>query len=374
MSTSSEPGHSRPAPVGGRALVLGGGGLLGAMYEIGCLAALERAGALPAFDLYVGTSGGSVVAALLAAGYRPSELLSMAESFSPANLSRLDLTAFLRATVRLSSQVAGQFLTGMFRRRPWLSETLALLQTAVPAGLLNLDPLVEFLQERIRVRGLEDTFEALPHPLYVPAIDLDTGERIVFGHPDYADAKVSTAVAASCAIPRFFRPVSVGDRDLIDGGIADALNLDVALERGVGEALVVNPLVAPLNDRDSRCLPSPNGNCGHVAEQGLVVVLGQAIKISHMTHSRMSFKLYQLTYPGVVVEVIQPDRLEVDLDNPMDFRGRARLLARGEMDGTRFATLRSNARRPQANGQHRRRVRGEGTYLPDKRDRRRSSG
>ncbi len=88
----------------------------------------------------------------------------------------------------------------------------------------------------------------------------------------------------------------------------------------------------------------------------------------------MSFKLYQLTYPGVVVEVIQPDRLEVNLDNPMDFRGRARLLARGEMDGTRFAALRSNARRPQANGQHRRRVRGEGTYLPDKRDRRRSSG
>ncbi len=137
--------------------MLGGGGLLGAMYEIGCLAALDRAGALPAFDLYVGTSGGSVVAALLAAGYRPSELLSMAESFSPANLSRLELTAFLRATVRLSSQVAGQFLTGMFRRRPWLSETLALLQTAVPAGLLNLDPLVEFLQERIRVRGLEDS-------------------------------------------------------------------------------------------------------------------------------------------------------------------------------------------------------------------------
>ena len=59
---------------------------------------------------------------------------------------------------------------------------------------------------------------------------------------------------------------------------------------------------------------------------------------------------------------------------PMDFRGRARLLAHGEMDGTRFAALRSNARRPQANGQHRRRVRGEGTYLPDKRDRRRSSG
>ena len=334
------------APSRRRALVLGGGGLLGAMYEIGCLAALEREmpRETPAFDLYVGTSGGSVVASLLAAGYSASELLEMVESFSPSNLFRVDLTALRRAAVRLPFQLARKVLRGLFRRPAPLFDTLAVLQEAVPAGLLNLQPLAGFLQELIRARGLEDTFEALPHRLYIPAIDLDTGERIVFGDPSPAGARVSTAVAASCAIPRFFQPVVSRDRNLIDGGIADALNLDVALNRGASEVLVVNPLVAPLNDRETRCLPSPGGGCGHVAEQGLVVTLGQAMKVSHMIHTDMSFRLHRLTHPEVPIVVIQPDRLDVDLDNAMDFRQRNRLLALGEKDGIRFASPYRQAR------------------------------
>ena len=72
-----------------RALVLGGGGLLGAMFQIGVLAALEQADPdRTEFDLVVGTSGGAVVAALLAAGMRPAELRRMAPSFAPADLSR----------------------------------------------------------------------------------------------------------------------------------------------------------------------------------------------------------------------------------------------------------------------------------------------
>jgi predicted acylesterase/phospholipase RssA len=64
-----------------RALVLGGGGLLGAMFQIGVLAALEEADPdRTEFDLVVGTSGGAVVAALLAAGMRPTELRRMAPS------------------------------------------------------------------------------------------------------------------------------------------------------------------------------------------------------------------------------------------------------------------------------------------------------
>ncbi len=149
---------------------------------------------------------------------------------------------------------------------------------------------------------------------------------------------MSAAVAASCAIPRFFQPVSSGGRDFVDGGIADALNLDIALSRGARQAVVVNPMVAPLNDRTSRCLPSLNGGCGHVAEQGLVATLAQAIKIGHMIHSATSFQLHRLTNPDVRIEVIQPDRLEVDLDSPMDFRARDRVLALGKSDGIRFAS------------------------------------
>ncbi len=81
--------ESRGRPRTKRALVLGGGGLLGAMFQIAALSALEEADPRQTeFDLAVGTSGGAVVAALLAAGLRPAELRRMAPSFAPADLSR----------------------------------------------------------------------------------------------------------------------------------------------------------------------------------------------------------------------------------------------------------------------------------------------
>ena len=62
-----------------RALVLGGGGLLGAMFQVGVLASLEKLDRRRGgFDLVVGTSAGAVVAALLAAGLTPAELRRMA--------------------------------------------------------------------------------------------------------------------------------------------------------------------------------------------------------------------------------------------------------------------------------------------------------
>ena len=131
---------------------------------------------------------------------------------------------------------------------------------------------------------------------------------------------------------------AAGDRQLIDGGIADTLNVYLAVSLGDEEILVVNPLVAPLNDRDVRCLPSPDSGCGHVADQGLVATLGQAIKIGHMIHTGMSIWVHELIHPEISVKLIQPDRLEVPLDNPMDFRQRDRLLALGELDGTYLVT------------------------------------
>ena len=228
--------------------MLGGGGLLGSMYEIGCLAALERHAPdrRLTFDLYVGTSGGSVVASLLAAGYSATQLMEMVDAFSPANLFRLNLSAFLRASVRLPLQMTRQLLTGLLLQGPSLFEALSGLQKTVPAGLLSLDPLAAFLASAIGARGLEGRFDALPRRLYVPAIDLDTGERIVFGDPEHVDISVSKAVAASCAIPRFFQPVRYHDRHLIDGGIADALNLDVAIDlRPRGSEFVVDRQASP---------------------------------------------------------------------------------------------------------------------------------
>ena len=293
-----------------RALVLGGGGLLGAMFQVGVLASLEKLDRRRAdFDLVVGTSGGAVVAALLAAGLTPAELLRMAPSFAPGDLHALTTEGL----------------------------------DAAPSGTRSLDPLIEFLAGTLQQRGCRDRFDALPRRLLVPAIDLDWGERVVFGAGSLRSASVSRAVAASCAIPRLFAPVKVGDRDLIDGGIADLLNLDLALGPEISEVLAIHAVVAPINDGRRRCLPSPSGECGGIAEQGSEAVMRQASKIGHMLVTNTLIDLRGRARRTVTIEVLQPDRFAIDLHGLMDFRRASRLLDEGRRTAERYLASRSQA-------------------------------
>ena len=321
-----------------RALVLGGGGIVGAMYQVGCLAALEEADpALVDFDLYVGTSGGSVVAALLAAGYCPAELLELAPSFAPRNLCRTDWKSMIAFASRVPFRIASAAWGRRGSGSPLWHRAIAAVQEAAPPGMFSLDPLARFLRDLILWRDGADRFDAPPHALRVPAIDLDWGERVVFGEGSESRAPVSDAVAASCAIPSVFRPVRIGDRDLVDGAVGDPLNLDVALRGRVREVVAVSAMVAPLNDRSTRCLPSVHAGCGRIAEQGLATALGQATKIGHMLRSEASTRLLAASHRGATIHVVQPNRLEISLDGPMDFGAAAGLLAVGARDGRRFA-------------------------------------
>lgn len=317
-------------PGTGRALVLGGGGLLGAMFQIGVLAELEKLQPERLrVDVIVGTSGGAVVAAFLAAGLPPSKLRELAPRFAPCNLTQVCWRSVLRWMSRAPLFALSRFRAAKRAGGASAAESLRALVEAAPSAILSLDPLEAFIARTLEERGVRDRFDALPGRLLVPAIDLDWGERVVFGGRGQTRATISRAVAASSAVPRVFRPVRIEDRDFVDGGLTDVLNMDLALRPGITEVLAIHAVVAPINDGRIRCLPSPGGGCGRISEQGYGAVSRQASKIGHMLVTHALAQMMGRLRPEVSIEMIQPDRLEMDLDDLMDFRSAARLLDEG---------------------------------------------
>jgi NTE family protein len=198
-----------------RALVLGAGGLAAIAWETGLLAGLARlAPDLPAADLVVGTSAGSTVAAQLG-GPRGLEELVAAQ--------RDPRTAELHP----GSDPAHR------RRRDEVWETLAAavdpLDGRRRAGRLALDTATVPEPVRRAVIAARLAGADWPvRPLRIPAIDAESGELVVFDR----DSGVSLvdAVAASCAVPAMWPPVTIGGRRYVDGGVRSGTNVDLAAD------------------------------------------------------------------------------------------------------------------------------------------------
>ena len=71
---------------------------------------------------------------------------------------------------------------------------------------------------------------------------MGSGKRVPFGRIDSPQADLAGAVAASCAIPGFFRPVEIGGRRYVDGGVCSVSNLDLLAGRGLDLVICLNPL------------------------------------------------------------------------------------------------------------------------------------
>jgi len=221
---------------GRTALVLCGGGVSAAAFEIGCLTALDRV--LGAgfsnrfFDVYVGVSAGSIIAALLANGVPPAKLFTaiVEDQGSLLNFQRSDI---YRADYRRSAAacwtavrrlVATVRKTGTGALGLSLGELGNLLQEYLPSGLFSVEPLRDYLRRLFATEGLCDDFRGLGPALDIPAMDLDRGARVVFGADGHDDVPVSEAITASCCIPTFFRPHRIGDRYYIDGCVGGPIS------------------------------------------------------------------------------------------------------------------------------------------------------
>src|SRR5215217_3774249 len=192
------------------ALVLGGGGFTGGVYEIGALRALDLLAVnktVNQFDVYVGTSAGSFVAALVANGVTPEEMMRVVNRQVPSSFRDVDLDQLLRPNV-------GELVTSLSRlpfRMVGLARTLASslgsqmsamdivvgLAEVLPSGLYSGSGIERYVRSVLTDPDRTDDFRLLDPELYLAATDLDTCERVVFGAAGWDDVPISSAVGAS---------------------------------------------------------------------------------------------------------------------------------------------------------------------------------
>lgn len=302
------------------ALVLGGGGFTGGVYEIGALRALDLLAVnytVNDFDMYVGTSAGSFVASMLAAGVTPEEMMrTLTEddgpiaSISQDTMLRPDLGDYVRSLLGLPGHVAG-----MIRKfLPHLTEISAIdigygLAEALPSGLYSNAGIGRYVREALATKGVIDSFDALRRDLYLTATDLDNGERIVLGDADgeWPDIPISTAVRASTALPLVYKPVEVNGRSLVDGGIYSTTNVDVAVERGATFIVVVNPMVPYVNDRNEELPTVSGGPVRRIADMGVSAIANQSFRLLLQRRLQLGIESWQERYPGVDIVLFEPE-------------------------------------------------------------------
>jgi NTE family protein len=238
-------------------LVLGAGGVAGGAFHAGVLAALEE---VTGWDprtasVVVGTSAGSITGATLRAGLPARDLVARATD-RPLSPEGERVVARVGPVIRPPSlqgsrerrqpaDVAATLARAAWRplaARPW-----SLLAALLPDGSVSTEMISD------GVAGIfPGTWPAAP--LLICAVRQADGRRVVFGRSGNTPP-MPQAVAASCAIPGFFRPVEVDGVAHIDGGVHSPTNADVLLDAGRLDLVIVS---SPMSRRGRRLRVAPD--------------------------------------------------------------------------------------------------------------------
>jgi len=323
-SGASKP-KARAKPSGRRqrrsrtALVLGGGGFTGGVYEIGALRAIDLLAVnrtVNQFDVYVGTSAGSFVSSLVANGVTPEEMMRVVNQQVPTPFRDVDRGSLMRPNYLEFAQSAALLplrLLGLARSLIGQVGQLSVIDLAVqlaeglPSGIYDGTAIEDYMESVLADPDRTNDFRLLNSELYLAATDLDTCERIVLGGEGWDDVAIARAVAASTALPMVYKPVEIKGRQLIDGGIRSTTNVDIAVENGAEFVIVVNPLVPYVNDFQ-KVIPTMFGSrVRRVADMGFPQIGYQTFKL--LAHQRLheAVRHWEEKYPGVDIILIEPD-------------------------------------------------------------------
>jgi len=234
-------------------LVLGAGGAVGHAFHAGVLAALTDETGWDARDaqIIVGTSAGSLVGAFVRAGLSGTDLAARATDEPMSDEGRELVDRAVAATQHLApipsrpprrhgvptmSALAARTSAAF---QPWSVRPGAVAAAALPAGRISTDVIAS---------GVRPLFDHWPdRTLWINAVDLHRGRRVTFGRDGAPAADVASAVAASCAIPGFFAPVSIDGVRYVDGGTHSPTNADLVAGLGLDLVVISSPMSVARN-------------------------------------------------------------------------------------------------------------------------------
>jgi len=347
------------------ALVLAGGAVTGGAYKLGGLKALDDFlvnRKTTDFDVYVGLSAGAFLAAPLAGGVTPPEMLRSLEgtsedftAISPLDFYQLNMAELARKPVDLVIDLL-TYVPGVVydvlahtpslirnlrapleraRQQPTLDNLAECLKPLgdvlgearefpfplayLPSGLFDNSTLERYLRSNIERRGMTNDFRVLHRArgveLYIVAMNLDTAERVVFGHDEDTSVTISEAVQASTALPGFYKPARLKGIDYVDGGVRRTANIDVAIEHGAELVICYNPFRPFSNRVLRRYHPERKGYLIHgrpLADQGMLTVMNQVFRTLLHSRLQLGIRAYQED-PHFQGDIILVEPAETDL-------------------------------------------------------------
>lgn len=297
-------------------LVLGAGGIVGGAFHAGVLAALaEEVGWDPRdAELVVGTSAGSSTGAMLRAGMPAADLFAEtvgapvsaeARQVLARSRPRSGPSSPLRVERRWRPAMSAPGVLVRTAMRPWSARVGVLATALLPAGTVPTQIISDALAPHFPVGWPGE-------PLWIVAVRLSSGRRVVFGRGDAPMASVASAVAASCAIPGVFEPVVIAGQRYVDGGAHSPTNVD---------------LVAG-SELDLVVVSSPMSRAGGV-------VVGRTGPVRQWARLELDREVRRVTRAGTPVLAFQPTGADLAVMgfNAMDF-GRRGAVARQAREST----------------------------------------